>query len=101
MPAYSVYSEEADGLAPLARWLRQIRFTPLALTRPVQQFWKATDKPALLVMVEPAAPAALPGLEPDLPEADVKAIVQWVENGNTLFLVGRHSHGCTPLSASP
>ncbi len=93
MPAYSVYSEEADGLAPLARWLRQIHFTPLALTRPVQQFWKPTDQPALLVMVEPTPETPLPGLTTDLPEADVKAIVRWIEDGNTLFLVGRRSHG--------
>ena len=32
MPRYSVYSEEADGLAETARFLRKLDWEPIALT---------------------------------------------------------------------
>ena len=36
MPHYSVYSEEPDGLAETARFVRKLGWEPVALTRPVQ-----------------------------------------------------------------
>jgi hypothetical protein len=88
MPDYSVYSEEPDGLAEAARFLRRAGWEPVAVTRPVQH----THYRGLLVLVEPATPSGLGG-DHGLPEADVKALLQWVEAGNTLLYCGRHATG--------
>src|SRR5690349_18908979 len=49
MPAYSVYSEADDGLGEAAQVLRRLGWTPVALTRPIQQ----TRHRGLLVLAEP------------------------------------------------
>lgn len=83
MPAYSVYSEEQDGLAETARLLRRLGWEPVALTRPVQQL-RPSSTPRLLVMVEPTATGAMS-------KTAARGIVRWVEEGNTLLLSGRHA----------
>jgi hypothetical protein len=86
MPDYSVYSEGADGLAEAARFLRRAGWEPVAVTRPVAP----TGYRGLLVLVEPATSSLL-GPEYDMPEADVRALLHWVEAGNTLLYCGRHA----------
>jgi hypothetical protein len=81
LPAFSVYSAERDGLAEAADVLRKLGFQPVAVTRPIQN----THDRGLLVLVQPEGQALLPGEEPDLPEADVHALLRWVEDGNTLL----------------
>jgi len=90
MPAYSVYSEERNGLGDAARLLRQLGWEPVALTRPIQ-FYPSGSRPRLLVMIEPQAS----GLTDDsgVSEADARGLLRWVEQGNTLLLVGRHPTG--------
>jgi hypothetical protein len=39
--------------------------------------------------VEPDVASVVPGQAPDLPEADARALLRWVEQGNTLLLCGR------------
>jgi hypothetical protein len=87
MPAYSVYSEDADdGLAEAARQLRRWGWEPVAVTRPIQN----THDRGLLIVAEPEGTALLPGEEPDLNDADVQGLLRWVEQGNTLlFCCGR------------
>jgi hypothetical protein len=87
MPAYSVYSEDADeGLAEAGRQLRLWGWEPVAVTRPVQN----THDQGLLVLVEPEGTARLPGEDADLTDAEVKGLLHWVEQGNTLlFCCGR------------
>lgn len=79
MPPYSVFSEERDGLAEAAAFVRKLGWEPVALTRPVQH----TRHRGLLVVVEP-------GTEAELGEADALGLLRWVEQGNTLLLFGRH-----------
>jgi hypothetical protein len=81
MPAFSVYSAERDGLAEAADVLRKLGYQPVAVTRPIQH----THDRGLLVLVQPEGQALLPGEEPDLGEADVHALLGWVEEGNTLL----------------
>jgi hypothetical protein len=86
MPAYSVYSEEGDGLAEAARLLRKLGWEPVAVTRPIQH----TRYRGLLIVVEPEAGGALAG-QPSPPSAeDLAGMLRWVEEGNTLFLCSRH-----------
>src|SRR2546426_5798503 len=65
MPDYSVYSREADGLAPAASFLRANGFEPVAVTRPIQH----TRYRGLLILVEPGTPS-LTGSDYELPEGD-------------------------------
>jgi hypothetical protein len=88
MPDYSVYSEEADGLAEAARFLRRVGWEPVAVTRPVQN----TNYQGLLILTEPGGSSSL-GDDHELPEGDVKALLHWVEAGNTLLYGGRHATG--------
>jgi hypothetical protein len=81
-PDHSVYSEEADGLAEAARFLRKSGWEPVAVTRPIA----SPRYRGLLVLVEPSA-----GGENDLPESDARALLHWVEEGNTLLFCGRHT----------
>jgi hypothetical protein len=86
MPAFSVYSEDADGLAETARLIRKLGWEPLVVTRPIQN----TRDRGLLVLVEPEGTAVVPGDEPDLTATEVKSLLHWVEQGNTLlFCCGR------------
>ncbi|MBY0522473.1 MAG: DUF4350 domain-containing protein [Gemmataceae bacterium] len=90
MPPYSVYSEDRNGLADAARLLRQLRYEPVALTRPIQQLRSDDTTPRLLIIVEPEVKHGMSGEAADLSRNDVKGLLRWVEQGNTLLLVGRH-----------
>lgn len=87
MPAFSVYSRKADeGLAKTADFLRQLELEPVAVTRPIQH----TRLRGLLLVVEPHRPAALDFAGVDEFAANVKGLLRWVEQGNTLVYAGRH-----------
>jgi hypothetical protein len=86
MPAYSIYSRDRDGLRELARLLEKLGFEAVPLTRPIQQ----TNSRGILILVEPQGTALLPGEPADLPDADVRGILHWVDQGNTLLLCSRH-----------
>lgn len=86
LPAYSVYSEESDGLSEAARFLRRLGWEPVAVTRPVQH----TRHRGLLVLVEPGTPSVL-GSDHEIADGDAKALLHWVEAGNTLLYCGRHA----------
>jgi hypothetical protein len=81
MPAYSVYSRERDGLAEAADLLRKLGFEPVAVTHPIQH----TPDRGLLILAEPQGHALLPGETPDLGEAEVASLLDWVAEGNTLL----------------
>jgi hypothetical protein len=85
MPAYSVYSEEHNGLAEAYRRVRQFGWQPVALTRPAQY----AGVQGLLILVEPGQTTALPGVATDVTDADARGLVQWVERGNMLLLCSR------------
>jgi hypothetical protein len=85
MPAFSVYSDDRDGLATAAGVLRKLGWQPVAVTRPIQQ----THDRGLLVLVEPRATGLLAGQTPALSETDAKGLLDWVAKGNTLLLSGR------------
>jgi len=86
MPEHSVYSEGPNGLADAARFLRRAGWEPVAVTRPVQH----TRYRGLLILTEPGTPSVL-GTDYGLPEGDVRALLHWVEAGNTLLYCGRHA----------
>src|SRR5262249_35225391 len=65
------------------RLLRQLGWAPVALTRPVQQL-RPEPTPRLLIMIEPTATGPMS-------HTAARGIVRWVEDGNTLVLVGRHA----------
>jgi hypothetical protein len=81
MPAYSVYSRERDGLAEAADVLRKLGLEPVAVTQPIQH----THDRGLLILAEPQGQALFPGETPDLGEAEVAALLDWVAEGNTLL----------------
>jgi hypothetical protein len=85
MPDYSVYSEQADGLADAARFLRRAGWEPVAVTRPVQNL----PYHGLLILAEPETQSLL-GPEHTVSEGDARALLRWVEAGNTLLYCGRH-----------
>ena len=85
MPPYSVYSEAGDGLGEAAHVLRRLGWTPVALTRPIQQ----AQQRGLLILTEPPR-RSLFGEEADtISDSDAKALLRWVEQGNTLLLMSR------------
>jgi hypothetical protein len=86
LPAFSIYSEEHDGLAETGRILRGMGWEPIAVARPIQ----STRDHGLLFLVEPQVTPPYPGAETDLTEAEVKALLNWVEQGNTLAFFSRH-----------
>jgi len=88
LPAYSVYSEMPDGLAETARFVRKLGWEPVALTRPIRQLRPGTA-PRLLVMVEPHAPGTGLGGQADFAPAEVRGLLGWVKEGNTLLLLSR------------
>jgi hypothetical protein len=85
MPAFSVYSNEHDGLATAALVFRKLGWEPVAVTRPIQN----THLRGLLVIVEPQTSAGPLGMEPGLSDADTKGLLAWVASGNTLVVCGR------------
>jgi hypothetical protein len=88
MPAYSVYSEASDGLGEAAHVLSRLGWTPVAVTRPIQD----RHHRGLLIVAEP--PAAKLFGEDALSKGDAQSLLNWVERGNTLLLLGRTT---TPL----
>jgi hypothetical protein len=83
LPAYSVYSEASDGLGEAAHVLRRLGWTPVAVTRPIQD----RQQRGLLILVEPPSGKLLG--EEALSENEARALLHWVERGNTLLLLGR------------
>jgi hypothetical protein len=84
VPAYSVYSEAADGLGEAAHLLRQLGLAPEALTRPIHQ----TQHRGLLILVSPEEGSALGG-GAGMSEGEASALLRWVAKGNTLLLSSR------------
>jgi hypothetical protein len=86
VPDYSVYSDDRDGLAEAAREFRRLGWEPVAVTRPIP----SPHHRGLLVLVEPQRMSLL-GTAYELPEGDARALLRWVEAGNTLLYCGRHA----------
>ncbi|HEX5272879.1 MAG TPA: DUF4350 domain-containing protein, partial [Gemmataceae bacterium] len=80
MPPYSTYSADPDGLSDAARVLRRGGWEPIDVTRPIA----VTSCRGLFIVVEPS------GSDDPLPEGDARALLHWVEAGNTLLYCGRH-----------
>lgn len=89
LPPGSVYSRDRDGLAYAALVVRRLGYEPVAITRPIQFLPLQGDAPRLLVVADPGAADK----EENLSEADVRALVRWVETGNTLLLCSRAETG--------
>ncbi|HEY7326342.1 MAG TPA: hypothetical protein VH592_01785 [Gemmataceae bacterium] len=85
LPAYSVYSEAGDGLGEAAHVLRRLGWTPVAVTRPIQDHQHL----GLLIVAEPPSGGRFG--EEAISENDARSLLNWVEqeNGNTLLLLGR------------
>jgi hypothetical protein len=82
LPAFSVYSEQGDGLGEAAHLLRQLGWQAEPLTRlPIPGLERG-----LLIVASPE-PA-------EVGDADARALLAWVEAGNTLLLAGNQQ---TPL----
>jgi hypothetical protein len=91
MPEFSIYSEERNGLAETARFLRKLGWEPVAVTRPIQQVAPPDGTPRLLLLVEPEGTAFLPGEAPDLSDVETQGLLRWVAQGNTLLLCCRRT----------
>ena len=92
MPAYSLYCHDARrGAAEAAYVLQRAGWAPVAVTRPVQ-FSQARG---LLVLVQPEEDDETDADEPDggVSEADAAGMLRWVEQGNTLLLMGKKATG--------
>jgi hypothetical protein len=87
MPEYSIFSEEANGLAAVARKLEQLGWRPLPLTRLVNPATQC----GLLVLVEPDDRTSLFGSGDTLREANVASLMRWVEAGNALLVCSRRN----------
>ncbi len=83
LPAYSVYSEASDGLGEAAHVLRRLGWTPVAVTRPIQD----RQHRGLLIVAEP--PSGRLFGEDALSESEAQTLLRWVGHGNTLLLLGR------------
>jgi len=81
LPAYSVYADRGDGLGEAAYLLAKLGWTPVAVTRPTP----LPGQRGLLVVAEPPEGA--------LGESDARALLRWVEDGNTLLLASRRLTG--------
>jgi uncharacterized protein DUF4350 len=88
LPAFSVYSDDSDGLAEAARFLEALGWQPVAVKRPIEQ----TRDRGLLVLTEPARSGPLADAG-GISEDDARGILNWVEAGNTLLLCSRHETG--------
>jgi hypothetical protein len=90
LPAYSVYSQAADGLGQTATWLRRLGWEPVPLTRPVQHADLRQARGCLLVVAEPeSTQAGVAGDTTDLSDGDVRGLLDWVGQGNTLLFCSR------------
>jgi hypothetical protein len=86
MPEYSVFSEQANGLAPVARKLEQLGWRPTALTRLVNP----TYHRGLLILVEKEDRDFPFGSGEHLSKSDAANLLQWVEAGNALVVCSRN-----------
>lgn len=84
LPAYSVYSDDRDGLAEAARLLGQLGWRTAALTRPVDH----SRARGLLIVAEPEGEGPVAEAS-GIGEAEAKGVLRWVEAGNTLLLCSR------------
>ena len=75
MPPYSVYSEEAEGLSEAAFVLDKLGWSPVAVTRPIQN----TEHRGLLVVVEPGRSGPFQDETDALSDAESQAILRWSE----------------------
>ena len=86
MPPYSIFSHDARrGAAEAAYVLQRAGWTPVALTRPVQN----SQARGLLILVQPEADDAAEDEGGGLTDADAAAMLRWVEQGNTLLLLSK------------
>jgi hypothetical protein len=81
LPAYSVYTDRGDGLGEAAHLLAKVGWTPVAMTRPTP----LPGQRGLLVIAEPPEGA--------IGETEARALLRWVEDGNTLLLASRQFTG--------
>jgi hypothetical protein len=91
MPEFSLFSEEANGLAEVARKLDQMGWRTVPLTR----LANPAAHHGLLVLVEPEDDVSIFGSGHALAEADVNALLRWVEAGNGLLICGRRNSELT------
>jgi hypothetical protein len=91
MPEYSMFSEQANGLAPVARKLEQLGLRPTALTRLVTP----TYHHGLLILVEKEEQGFLLGPGNRLSESDTANMLRWVEAGNALLVCSRNKSSLT------
>ena len=89
LPAYSVYTERGDGLGEAANLLGQLGWAPVAMTRPLP----LPGQRGLLIVAEPP--------EGTLGESEARALLRWVEDGNTLLLATRNITGLHTLLDVP
>lgn len=87
MPAYSVYSESDDGLGEAAHVLRRLGWTPTALTRPAP----FARHRGLLILTLPPRPRLFDADADAISDSEAQALLRWVEQGNTLLLLGRRN----------
>ncbi len=78
LPAYSLWSEQDNGLAEAAHVLRELGWEPTALTRPPVVGLQR----GLLLVVEPDAET--------FSDPDAHTLLHWVEAGNTLLFASTH-----------
>jgi hypothetical protein len=91
MPEYSIFSEQADGLAPVARKLEQLGLRPTALTRLVNPAYHR----GLLILVEKEEQGFILGQGSRLSESDTGNMLRWVEAGNALLVCSRNNSNLT------
>src|ERR1700676_3601823 len=86
MPPYSIYSHDARGGAAEAAYvLQRAGWTPVAVTRPIQY----THARGLLVLVQPQDDDATEDEGGGVTDDEAAAMLRWVEQGNTLLLLGK------------
>ncbi|HYT95096.1 MAG TPA: DUF4350 domain-containing protein [Gemmataceae bacterium] len=90
LPAYSVYADDARGLAQAAAVVGRFGWQPIAVTRPIQ----GTRARGLLILVEPSRADVLGRSESGMSDDDVRGLLRWVGNGNALLFASRER---TPL----
>ncbi len=88
MPEYSIYSNADNGLYRAAYVLKQLGFSPVGLSRPIQN----TKRSGLLIVVEPQSSNLFIGQYPGLGSNDAKGMLDWVAEGNTLVMVARNGN---------